>query len=150
MIYAMTSPYGMFGKVADTNEKISIKDMCKKVTDWLVELEREHNPETVIDGVKYEVEGLNVIISYRHRHPNFHSSISVQLFQIDDKYAGVESGVPLHNLYNSLDKFDLLPITGLSETIPLDYRVHETGRERRLRKDREEDVRLAQKWENLI
>ena len=141
MIYAWVSPYNALLKITD-DDSMSTQKLSCRVIDWLQSLEYKRNPEVILDAVKYEVNGLETIISYRHRNPNFHTSISVSFYQLDHK-------IDVKDPRNCPSKYDLLPITGLCESIRLSPKVNLSVVERKAIRDKAEDERIDRKWAEL-
>ena len=141
MIYAYVSPYSKLLKIID-DDSMSTYELSCKVIDWLRSLECKRNPEAILDAVKCETSGLETIISYRHRNPNFHTSISVSFYQLDHE-------IDVRDPRNCPGKYDLLPITGLYESIRLNPKVNLSVAERKVIRDKVEDERIDRKWEEL-
>lgn len=144
MIYAWISPYQWFVMVSDKDD-IAVQELCENVMYQLEKLEQERDRTNSIDRVKYKVEGLEVIISYRHRKIKndkpqyFNTSLSCSFYQIEHK---INAGDPR----NCPSKYELLPITGLCENIRFNSKVNLTVKERKAIRDKAEDKRLEKEW----
>lgn len=141
MIYAWVSMPAALLKITD-DDSMSTQQLSCKVIDWLQSLERKRNPEATLDAVKFEVNGLETIISYRHRSPNFHTSTSVSFYQVNHE-------IDTRNPRNCPSKYDLLPITGLCESIRFNPKVDLSVAERQAIRDKAEDERIDRKWAAL-
>lgn len=141
MIYAWVSMPAALLKITD-DDSMSTQELSCKVIDWLRSLERKRNPDAILDAVKFDVNGLETIISYRHRNPNFHTSISVSFYQLDHE-------IDVKDPRNCPSKYDLLPIIGLCESIRFNPKVNLSVKERKAIRDKTEDERIDRKWETL-
>lgn len=147
MIYAWISPYQWLTMASDKDE-ISVQELCENVMHQLEKLEQKRDATNNIDRVKYTVEGLEVIISYRHREIKndkpryFNASLSCSFYQIEHKINAADPR-------NCPGKYELLPITGLCEDIRFNSKVNLSVRERKVIRNKAEDERLEKEWNRL-
>lgn len=141
MIYAWVSPYNALLKITD-DDSMSTQKLSCRVIDWLRALEHRRNPEAILDAVKFEVNGLETIISYRHHNPSYHSSISVSFYQLDHD-------IDVRYPDNCPSKWDLIPIPGMCEDIRFNPKVNLSVKERIAIRDKAEDERIDREWAAL-